>query len=47
MKNYQAEISHYQPKPKPYVDNDKLKLVNSSYHAKTQFNYCFFIYLKE
>ena len=28
------------------VDNDKLRLVNSSYHVKTEFNDCF-IYLKE
>ncbi len=36
MKNYQAEVCRYQAKPK--ADNDKLRLVNSSYHVKTEFN---------
>ena len=34
-------------KPKAEVNNDKLRLVNSSYHVKTEFNNCFIIYLKE
>ena len=46
MKNYQAEVCRYRPKLKAEVDNDKLKLVNSSYHVKTELNNCF-IYLKE
>ena len=44
MKNYQAEVCRYQPKAK--VDNEKLRLVNSSYHVKTEFDICFIIYLK-
>ena len=28
-------------------DNDKLRLGNLSFHAKTEFNNCFIIYLKE
>ena len=47
MNNYQAEVCHYQPKPKAEVNNDKLRLDNFSYHVKTEFNNCFFIYLKE
>ncbi len=48
MKNYyQAEVCRYQPKPKAEVNNDKLRLDNSSYHVKTKFNNCFIIYLKE
>ncbi len=38
MKNYQAEVCRYQPKAE--VINDKLRLVNSSYHVKTEFNKC-------
>ncbi len=45
MKNYQAEVCRYKPKAEVY--NDKLRLVNSSYHVKTEFNHCFIIYLKE
>ncbi len=33
MKNYQAEVCRYQPKPKA----DKMRLDNSSYHVKTEF----------
>ncbi len=29
------------------IINDKLRLINSSYHVKTKFNNCFIIYLKE
>ena len=47
MKNYQAEVCRYKPKPKAKVDNDKLRLSNSSYDVKTEFNNCFIIYLKE
>ncbi len=36
MKNYQAEVCCYRPKPKAEVDNDKLRLANSSYHVKTE-----------
>ena len=46
IKNYQAEVCRYQPKPKAEIDNDKLRLVNSSYHVKTELNHCFIIYLK-
>ena len=35
------------PKASASVDNDKLRLDNSSYHVKTEFNNCFIIYLKE
>ena len=45
LKNYQAEICCYQPKAE--VDNDKLKLYNSSFRVKTVYNNCFIIYLKE
>ncbi len=45
MKNYQVEVCRYQPKAE--VHNDKLRLDNSSYHVKTEFNNCFMIYLKE
>ncbi len=37
MKNYHAEACRYQPKPKAELDNDKLRLENSSYHVKTEF----------
>ncbi len=37
MKNYQAEVYRYQP---------KLRLDNSSYHVKTEFNNYFIIYLR-
>ncbi len=47
MKNYQAEVCRYQPKPKVEVDNDKLRLDNSSYYVKNKFNNCFKTYLKE
>ncbi len=40
MKNYQAEVCRYKPKAKPEDDNDKLRLINSSYHVKTEFNNC-------
>ena len=30
MKNYQAEVCYYEPRPKAEVDNDKLRLGNSS-----------------
>ncbi len=46
MKNYQAEVCRYQPKPMVEVVNDKLRLVHSSYHVKTEFNNCFIIYIK-
>ena len=46
MKNYQAQVCRYHLNPKAEVANDKLRLVNSSYHVKTEFNNCF-IYLKE
>ena len=45
MNNYQAGVCCYQPKVE--VDNDQLRLVNASYRAKTEFNNCFVIYLKE
>ena len=45
MKNYQTEVFRYQPKPKAEVDNDKVKLDNSSYHVEIEFNNCFVIYL--
>ncbi len=43
MKKFQTEVSYFQPKLKAEVDNDKLRLVNSSYHdhVKTEFNNCF------
>ena len=47
MKNYLVEVCYYQPKPKTEVDNDKLRLVNSSYHVKIEFNNCYIIYLEE
>ena len=56
MKNYQASVCRYQPKPKAEfqtrnkaeIDNDKLRLDgNSPYYVKTEFNNCFIIYLKE
>ncbi len=46
MKDYQAEVCRYQPKTKAEVDKDKPRLVNSSYHVKTEFNNCFIILLK-
>ncbi len=36
MKNHQAKVWCFQPKAE--VDNNKLMLVNSSYHVKTEFN---------
>ena len=45
MKNFQAEVCRYQPKPRAGVYNDKLRL-NSSYQVKTEFNICFIIYFK-
>ena len=47
LKNFQAEVCRYQAKPKAEVDNDKLRLVSSSYQVKTEFNNCFIIYLKD
>ena len=51
MKNYQTDVCRYQPKPKAEVDNNKLKLVNSSYYTiSSEFDYfriCFIVHLKE
>ena len=48
MKNYQTDACHYQPMPKAKVDNNKLKLVNSSYYMiSSEFDYCFIVHLKE
>ena len=44
MKSYEAEVCRYQPNPKAKVHNDKLRLDNSLYHVKTEFNDCFIIY---
>ncbi len=47
MKNYEAEVCRHQLRPKAEIDNDKLRLRNSSYHVTSEFNNCFIIYLKE
>ena len=39
MKNYQAEVIN-RSWPKAEVLNDTLRLVNSSYHMKTEFQIC-------
>ncbi len=47
MEHYQAKVCHYAPMPKTEVDNDKLRLVISSYHVKTEFNICAIVSSKE
>jgi hypothetical protein len=45
VKNYQTRGLSYQPKAE--VDNTNWGLDNSYYLAKTEFNNCFIIYLKD
>ena len=45
-RNIKPNVCPYQPKAKAEVDNANWELDNFSYHAKTEFNNCFIIYLK-
>ncbi len=47
MKNYQADVYRYQPKPKGEVDNNKMHSLIILHYVKYEFNNCFIIYLKE